>query len=106
MRIRSLVAVLAAAFIVASCAGGLKPNATTTRNAALEPATPSIDQRPTPAPDNFDPAKVTEEVRSATFVDVRALIESLNQIIRRQDYDAWLSHLTEEYIRYYSDPGV
>jgi hypothetical protein len=39
-------------------------------------------------------------------VDVRALIESLNLIIRRQDYDAWLSHLTDEYIRYYSDAEV
>ena len=35
-----------------------------------------------------------------------AFIDSLNQIIRRQDYDAWLSNLTDEYIQHYSDPAI
>jgi hypothetical protein len=107
MRIPTLVAILAAAFAALSCAGNPKPNATTTPNATSQPAMPSADQTSAaPASGNFDPANVTEEVKSATFVDVRALIESLNQIIRRQDYDAWLSHLTDEYIKYYSDPDI
>lgn len=68
-----------------------------------EAATPIVE----PAePIAFDPSAVTEEVKTATFVDVRALIESLNQIIRRQDYEAWLSNLTEDYIRFYSDPSI
>jgi hypothetical protein len=109
MRIQSMVAVLAAAFIAVSCAGNPKPNATTP-NASTEPAAATTGQSGTataqPGTENFDPARVTEAVKSATFVDVRALIDSLNQIIRRQDYDSWLSHLTDEYIRYYSDAEV
>ena len=54
----------------------------------------------------FDPSVVTEAVKSATFVDVRAFIESLNQIIRHQDYEAWRLNLTEDYINYYSDPAI
>jgi hypothetical protein len=94
VRLPTLVAVLAAACIAASCAGNPKPGAAPAPVAAH------------PAAGSFDPAKVTEEVKSATFVDVRALIESLNQIIRRQDYDAWLSHLTDDYIQFYSDPVI
>jgi hypothetical protein len=106
-RIRTLAAVLVAAFIALSCAISPKPNATTN----AEPQPGGYPTKPPANPgqtgsENFDPAMVTEAVKSATFVDVRALIESLNQIIRRQDYDAWRSHLTDEYIRVNSDPTV
>jgi hypothetical protein len=69
-----------------------------------EPAPEPI--APTPEPPAFDPAAVTEALKSATIVDVRAFIESLNAIIRRQDYAAWRANLTDTYIQYYSDPAV
>jgi hypothetical protein len=110
----------------ASCVTAPKTGAVTqvevpTVPAAQEPAatppgaSPTVE--PTPAPEplppaqepdakGFDPAMVTEAEKTATFVDVRAFIESLNQIIRRKDYTAWRSNLTDDYIRYYSDPTV
>jgi hypothetical protein len=47
---------------------------------------------------------VTQEEYQKTLDDVQALIRTLNQEIARQDYDAWLSHLTDGYRSYYSDP--
>lgn len=117
-------AVAAAAFLTLSCVAGPKP--------AIEPQPepvqtvepvpvpepvvpvpeptpnpePAPTPEPTPEPPAFDPAAVTEAVKSATIVDVRAFIESLNAIIRRQDYDAWRANLTEDYIKYYSDTSI
>jgi hypothetical protein len=71
-----------------------------------------VPEEPAPLPakppeePRFDPTAVTAEVKTATFVDVRTLIEQLNNIIRHQDYDAWTSHLTAEYIAFYSDPAI
>jgi len=64
-----------------------------------EPATPPVE--PAPA---FDPSTVSAETKTAAMADIRVFIEDLNKIIQRQDYGAWLSHLTAEYIAYYSDP--
>lgn len=105
----------AAAYLAIACAGAPKPVAgpETQQNPQ-----PSIGSSPTanpqPAPQNaaatpdqaFDPTAVTDEVKSATIIDVRAFIDSMNQIIRRQDYDAWRSHLTDDYIQHYSDPAI
>lgn len=100
-----LVTVAAAVGLAVSCASTPSPKP------PKEPV--SIEAQPqaatSPPPQEqpaFDPTKITAEVKTATFVDVRALIESLNQIIRRQDYDAWISHLTSEYVDFYSDPLI
>jgi hypothetical protein len=105
-RFVALVTVATAVCLASSCVGGPAPKP------APEPV-PIAKQAPSPATTvqtqdqpAFDPAKITEEVKTATFVDVRALIDSLNQIIRHQDYDAWISHLTPEYIDFYSDPLI
>jgi hypothetical protein len=104
-RIFCLLAVFAAACIVIACAGGAKPapeGPPTPAHPNAEPTTGNTGQ----GQESFDPKGVTAEVKTATFVDVRSFIEALNQIIRKQDYDAWLSHLTEDYVKYYSDPEV
>ncbi|MGA2545003.1 MAG: hypothetical protein ABSF43_00500 [Rectinemataceae bacterium] len=109
-RFPTLRAVVAAAILLLSCTGGPKhvvepqptPIAEPTTSAAPEPVT-VVPATETPT---FDPSVVTEAVKSATFVDVRAFIESLNQIIRHQDYEAWRLNLTEDYINYYSDPSI
>ncbi|MGO8694561.1 MAG: hypothetical protein ACLQMF_12925 [Rectinemataceae bacterium] len=49
---------------------------------------------------------MSAETKKTTFTDVRAFIDGLNQIIRRKDFDAWRSNLTDAYIRYYSDPSI
>jgi hypothetical protein len=111
-RFPTLRAVLAAAILLLSCTGGPKhiaepqttPTAEPTASAAPEPEPVTVVPETETA--TFDPAVVTEAVKSATFVDVRAFIESLNQIIRHQDYEAWRQNLTEDYINYYSDPSI
>lgn len=49
---------------------------------------------------------VTDEVFAQTFSDVEALITELNKTIRNQNYEKWLTFLTEEYKDYYSGPEV
>lgn len=101
------MAMLACAALSISCA--TKPLPAPTPAASPEPARVSPVAPPSPPAVGtvpFDPATVTAEEKNATFTDVKAFILSLNSIIQRKDYDAWLSHLTPEYIAYYSDPAV
>lgn len=107
-----LVAAIAVCLAV-SCTSAPASKPTAEDASIQEPAPEQLEPGPLPpkaeAPQespSFDPSTVTAEVKTATFVDVRALIESLNQIIRRQDYEAWLSHLSDEYIAFYSNPAV
>jgi hypothetical protein len=103
-RFLGLLAILVAVSLALSCASGPKPAS------AKPPETTPVESIPEPSivndNSNFDPSVVTEEVKTTTFVDVRSLIDSLNQIIRQKDYDAWLSHLTDAYVKYYSDPAI
>jgi hypothetical protein len=98
--------VTATVYLPFSCTSGATPRPAPAP--VEEPAPPPEVAPPLPpkVEQAFDPAAITAEVKTATFVDVRALIESLNEIIRRQDYDAWKSHLSDEYIAFYSDPGI
>jgi hypothetical protein len=107
-RFVAFVTVAAAVSLVFCCAGApvAKPApkpVPVEQSAPTSPPEPAVQPQAQPA---FDPTKITEEVKTATFVDVRALIDSLNQIIRAQDYDAWISHLTPEYVDFYSDPLI
>lgn len=106
-----------AVLLVSSCA--------TTPPAAEEPE-PVVEQPVTPAEEPpqepvaepvEEPAEepeepedeeftVTEEVYERTFQDVEGLIKNLNEIIKGMDYEEWLTHLSEPYIEYYSDPEV
>ena len=47
---------------------------------------------------------VTEEVYSKTFDEIEVFIRNLNKIIRNEDYDTWLSYLSEDYIERTGDP--
>ncbi|MBL8966798.1 MAG: hypothetical protein JNG85_07290 [Spirochaetaceae bacterium] len=100
---------VAAAFLLAvlvSCATRAPAPADT------PPPVPTAAPDPKPAepvpvpPKPFDPAAVSAETKAAAVADIKALIEKLNTIIQRKDYDAWLLFLTEEYKAYYTDPAV
>jgi len=116
VRILALMALFAVGLILSSCASGPasqaqaapRPVAETPAPAAPEPIVTQapVYEEPKPAVQLFDPNAVTEVVKTATFVDVRALIESLNSLVRKQDYEAWLSHLSQGYIAFYSDPDI
>ena len=119
-RLPTLVVVVIVVFFSLSCAGGPKNNsepkqepvvetnvASVKEPVVQEPATPEPPVIVTePEPTIFDPAAVTEAVKSATFVDVHVFIQSLNLIIRHQDYEAWRLNLTDNYILHYSDLSI
>jgi hypothetical protein len=48
---------------------------------------------------------VSEEVYTKTFDEIGEFIRNLNEIIRREDYDTWLTYLSDEYIERTSDPA-
>ncbi|UCF98956.1 MAG: hypothetical protein JSV89_05305 [Spirochaetaceae bacterium] len=48
---------------------------------------------------------VSEEVYTKTFDEIEEFIGKLNEIIRSEDYDTWLTFLSEEYIDLTSDPA-
>ena len=67
---------------------------------------PPPPARRTPGP--ADPPKqefaVSAEVYNQTFDQIRAVIDELNSHIARGDYEGWLEHLTENYVRETSRP--
>jgi hypothetical protein len=71
--------------------------------AAPEPVAPEPVAPPSPEPEippveaSFDFSNVTEEVFKHTEVDIQQLIANLNEIIRRKDYQGWVSNLDESY---------
>jgi len=69
---------------------------------ATEPAVTAVATETPPASGQFDPASVSVELKQTTFVDIRALIDSLNSIIQAKDYDAWSLVLTDSYRDHYS----
>lgn len=56
--------------------------------------------------DNTDDFIVSEELYQQTFDDIESLIDRISAIVVRQDYNAWLTYLTDDYITYYSNPDV
>ncbi|HUX20568.1 MAG TPA: hypothetical protein VMW69_04960 [Spirochaetia bacterium] len=83
-----------------------------------KPAQPAQQTKPVPPPvqpQTLAPAAagdliqkgqilVTKEEYKKTFDDIHSLIQELNRIIAAQDYSAWTTHLTPEYIKTFSDP--
>ncbi|MDR2482179.1 MAG: hypothetical protein LBD08_00935 [Treponema sp.] len=53
---------------------------------------------------SFDPATVTKEEFGTVKAEVQALISSLNRIIYRRDYAAWLTHLSAAYFEQIAAP--
>lgn len=71
------------------------------------PVEPEAPPAPAAAPvteQYFDPASISQEVFDSTKGDVKRFIEDLNWIIRSKDYDAWVSHLGDEYFAEKSSP--
>jgi hypothetical protein len=67
-----------------------------------EPESEPIEPEPQPATEEF---VVTEEVYSKTFDEIEMFIRNLNDIIRNEDYDTWLTYLSEDYKTRTSDPA-
>ncbi len=66
---------------------------------APQPAPPAP---PIPAPEAQPPRPeyaVSKEVYNRTFDEIRAVITELNTHIARGEYEGWLEHLTDNYVR-------
>jgi hypothetical protein len=72
-----------------------------------EPPEPEQEQEPAveQVVEQEEQFVVTDEVYTKTFDEIEEFIGSLNEIIRKADYDTWLTFLSTEYIERTSDPG-
>jgi hypothetical protein len=68
---------------------------------APPPAEPEAEETPEQPAEEFE---VSEEVYTKTFDEIEEFIRNLNNIIRQEDYDTWLTYLSDEYIERTSDP--
>ncbi|HKJ86175.1 MAG TPA: hypothetical protein VKA06_08865, partial [Spirochaetia bacterium] len=50
--------------------------------------------------------EVPDDLYNQAFSEVEALIQELNDIIYRGQFETWKSYLTERYLEYHSDPDV
>jgi hypothetical protein len=57
-----------------------------------------------PAAEAFDPGSISQEVFDSTKTGVQQFIQDLNAIIRSRDYDAWVSHLGDDYYNEKNSP--
>ncbi len=97
-RLTAAVLAASALMLLAACPGGPEP---------IPESPPFVDtEAPESAPEPFDAASVPEELRQDALLRVRILVEELNGIIRRKDYEAWLTRLSDEYIAHFSTPAV
>jgi hypothetical protein len=83
-----------------------------------QPTEPGVETEKEPAPESgaaqaatvapipFDPKQVSEALKTATIVNVRIFVDTLNSIIRARNFEAWKRNLTKEYIEYYSNSIV
>ncbi len=57
-------------------------------------------------PEGNDSYEMGEEEYQATKKDLSELVQRLNDIISKNNYEEWLDYLTSDYIDYYNDPEV
>jgi hypothetical protein len=97
MRVLTVVGLL---LLCMSCASG--PVAHEAQVAGQGEAPDQLPEAQTPEPQEF---VVSEEVYSRTFEEIGDFIRNLNRIIQDEDFQTWLSYLSEDYIRTTSDPA-
>jgi hypothetical protein len=75
----------------------------------IEEVKPNPVEEPVTIPVNneepFDPSSISQEVFDTTKSEVQVLIEQLNLIIRKKDYNTWITYLGQNYLDAISDPG-
>jgi hypothetical protein len=81
-----------------SCQTGPEPLPTNVENRPTETGT-------TASPDIFDPTRVSTELYNSTREEVQQFINSLNQMIRTRNFNAWRDTLSPEYHELLSSPA-
>jgi hypothetical protein len=91
--------------LVFSCGTGPKPDDSSSAPepavspVSSEPSEPEVRKEEAPKEYVFDPNSITEEVFVAVKTDITALIADLNRIIRARNYNGWVAHLADSYLR-------
>ena len=93
---------LPVALLLCSCATPPAPVAEQPEEQPETPAEPEPEVEPVEEPE--EQFVVSEEVYTKTFDEIEEFIGSLSEIIRKADYDTWLTYLSTEYIDRTGDP--
>jgi len=108
------VAIVLLVLFTASCATNSGSDAAVKQPVKTVAAVPQTRDNSTgkaeqPAPPAKEPEKtfvMDKDTYIKTKEDLTKLVETLNGIIERRDYNTWLSYLSKEYYDYYSNPEV
>ncbi|MDR1429177.1 MAG: hypothetical protein LBI85_02715 [Spirochaetaceae bacterium] len=102
-----LVSLISCFLTLLSCAGEPSPQASPPPQESAPVSPPALPAAPPEAPlpeEVFDPATISREIFDSTKTDVQKLIQDLNGIIRARNYRAWVSYLSDDYLRDISSP--
>ena len=104
MRVSSqpLLAVVLVAMVCCRCSSPAPPVEQRIEEQPAAPVEPAGKEQTEEPAEEF---VVSEEVYTKTFDEIEVFIRNLNEIIRREDYDTWLTYLSEQYIERISDPA-
>ena len=97
---RSVIQLLISILLFCRCSNPAPPPQQPAREQPEAPVEP-VEQETQPGEEFV----VSKEVYTKTFDEIEEFIRNLNDIIRRADYDTWLTFLSEEYIERTSDPA-
>ncbi len=64
----------------------------------------AVEPEEIPEPSVAESFEVSEELYQQTFEEIEALIEELNSVISRKQFDKWLGYLSRNYIDIYNSP--
>jgi hypothetical protein len=90
-----------------ACAAGAEPVSAPAVPAGKNPA-PAIARIEPESPvkeENFDAGAISQEEFDFTKIEIQALVENLNNIIRTRNYNAWIACLETEYLAEKSSPA-
>ena len=99
---QSLPAVVLVTVACCRCSSPAPPVEQQIQEQPAPPVEPTEEEQTEEPAEEFE---VSEEVYTKTFDEIEEFIRNLNEIIRREDYDTWLTYLSEEYIERTGDPS-
>lgn len=96
-------------FSLYGCAGSVDVSRDDSRTVAAEKqniqkAEPEAAEPSVQKENGSDTYEMDQVKYEETKKDLAVLVEEINRIIADKNYDRWLTHLTKDYIEYYSDP--
>ena len=93
-----IIFILLLSFLTLGC--GTKSSQVTEEPLSVEEPEILIEEEPV----DFDPSKISQETYESTKINVQQFIEELNKIISSRNYDAWKTHLSDDYFNFISSP--